>query len=322
MLFIQLPSGGHVYDPDTLIYLGNDRTQFNRDRRIRLDLMVRSLKDSGLWSLIYQLGIYAAPNSAVALRNLKGGNFLDDASRTALSPPNALPILDDWRGYELAGTSLPLIALSLSPWGIGTSSGGILSLAHDLVDDFSFGFWSLTDSQSLGGDIGTIDWVFDNSQNPVYSVGWAIEARNSSDLLTYRVNGSNPLTVANTNSKGLFIASRSSSSTCTISRNGTILATNTEPSQTLPFDLTTGGISGQWVYQLSSNDVPAFIGSKIERPPNNSIQTNLSDWHHPSGREYCCHWLGKGLTAAQQSNLFDILSAYLSEEISPFDLGI
>jgi hypothetical protein len=205
-------------------------------------------------------------------------------------------------------------------------SGNPVLIEPTLFNDFSFGFWSLTNSQSSGGDIGSVDYYneydFANSiYVPQYPVGWAINARTTTDEINFRVNSEFEYTVPNTNSRGLFIASRLNATEMTISRNGVVLATPAEPSKAWP---TSSFGSSVVVGQGSFGGPRSFVGGVWQRPASllyGSFYT-VQDVVTPSNREYCLHWLGKGLTPTEQLALFNRLRDYLLLLIPSTDLGV
>ena len=332
----------YVYDPDTLAYLGYNEPLYYQARRIALNELVTGLKADGIWAKIYQLMIYAAPSAygypgnypdtSQAKLNLKPNpySYYDGPSQFTPTAPSYPPPYTPWRGFNMgAGPGLRLLRLELAAiLNYYVVNSAPVLLTPNLLNNFSFGFWSLTDSQSAGGDIGIVDYYnefdFVNSVYvPQYPVGWAISARSATDELRFRVNSELEYTAPNTNSRGLFIGSRLNATEMTVSRNGVPLATQTAPSKSWYQDLSfpgqdlvvgQGGLGGPYCY----------IGGTWQRPISQLYGSsyNEADLINPSGREYCLHWLGQGLTSVEQLALFNRLRDYLLVLMPAADLGV
>lgn len=331
----------YSYDPDTLAYLSNYLDNYTRPRRIALDSLIAGLKLDGLWAKIYQLAIYANvstygypgnyPDTYLARQNLKpGGNYTPPVFFNPTPPGYPAPFTP-WRGFDFGqGPGVRVIKAQAQPQFDATiiNSNWVPS-NPGIRDDMSFGIWSLTDSQSTGGDIGMYQWdgTYDSGSGTysnTYNTGWLLELRDGANQLTYRVHSGTSAVIPNANSKGLFIANRLDPTEMSVYRNGALLNTSTTPSTPAPaspgapYDIIGSGFFDNY------NGIP--IGA-TRRPLQATLPTTFpypeeESVLHPSEREYCLHFIGKGLTALEQLNLYQRLRDYLLNEISAADLGV
>jgi hypothetical protein len=168
-----------------------------------------------------------------------------------------------------------------------------------LLTSFSFGIWSLTDNTASAGDMGITE--LDTGDN--LESGYGLIIRDAADTLSYRIHNETYSTVANTNSRGLFIVSRNNDD-ISVSRNANVLASATIAPQINPY-----------------LQPPTFTGIN---PRNTGIGglVNAFNTSVAAGREYCVAFIGKSLNSTQQTALYTRLSTYLQYSISATDLGI
>jgi hypothetical protein len=329
------PTSVYTYDPDTLSYLGFYAGDMAQTQRIAFDQLIVGLKADGLWTKIYQLMIYANletqgppySDSYIGRLNLKDGSGSYPVVPFSPVAPNDPPPFTAWRGFDLGQAGPRTFKADAYPQFSATLSGGWTADNPGIRDDMSFGVWSLTDSQSSGGDMGMYQWdgTYDGNTDTysnTYNTGWLLELRNASDELTYRVHTDTDATVTNTNSKGLFIANRSSGSAMSVSRNGVVLDTASVPSVITPEAAPYEVMGTQ--FGLGFKGVP--VGA-TRKPPQAVLPSTFpypleQDVLYPSGREYCAHFVAQGLTATEQENLFLRLQDYFLVYISATDLGV
>jgi hypothetical protein len=344
------PAGNYHYAPETLAYLGENSLLYQRASRIKINQLILGLIADGVWPKIYQLVIYASPSGysypgnypdlTQALKTLKQqpwgpqnvGAGLANSTRYSEHPSGYYPKFTTFRGFNLNSADNRFARPGRWPmFGNTIVNSNFVADIPGLINDFSFGVWSLSDSQTDGGDVGVTDWGEDYDFNTsAYShnteAGWGLKLRTTAGNLRYRVNSETWRDIPSATSKGFFVASRSSSSAMNVFRNGVQIDAVAEPSKPLSG---TSALMGLNLHQMAGqNETYAcdryFVGMTNERP--NGLFRNAAGGvaMHPqrSNREYCAHFFGQGLTATDQANLFNRLKTYLLTHLSASDLGV
>lgn len=342
-MFIQFPpAGNYGYAPETLIYLDGASLLYQRSLRIKIDQLILGLIADGVWPKIYQLAIYASPTSSDPIGNYPGlGQALkslkdlpyNGSTQYSEHPQGYYPNFTPFRGFNLNSSENRFIRPSRLPmFGSTIVNSSFVADIPGLINDFSFGVWSLSESQTSGGDLGVTDWGEDYDPNTNTSshnteAGWGLKLRNPAGNLRYRVNSETWRDVANPTSKGFFVASRSSSAAMSVFHNGMQLDTVSAPS--IPLSGTSTLMSPNLNGMAGQNDsYPCdlfYVGMTNERPNGlfrNDPGGQADLFAQRSNREYCAHFFGQGLTSIDQANLFDRLKTYLLNHLSASDLGV
>jgi hypothetical protein len=283
------------YAPETLNLFEDfsNLADYSSLQKYNIDQYVRSLVTGGVWAKLIRLTILVTPSL----------NEVDYLSNWKPSPP-ALPLTVHpfgFSGYSanqgIQASTTPLAGVHrqninlLGQFGSAATHPGLLS-------DFSFGIWSLTDSQSTGGDVGLLEL---QSGNPI---GWSLRIRNGSDSLECYINSQTAITATNTNSKGFYLADRDSSDVL-IARNDSTLATVNSTAASYGSD-------------------PALTGIVYDYPPLGAIERDTGSGKvlEIANRAYAMAFIGRHLSTSERTVFFEATRDYLLTYLSAATLGV
>lgn len=249
-LDINRGGAGYKFQSETVTLLRALTGAYSTPRKIEIDKMIKSLKAAGVWGKLDVFQMYAALNAADAVINWKNPGIFN---ATLVNSPT----LEVDRGITGNGSS------SYINSGFNVSAG-----TQFTQNSNSFANYSRTQSASAGVGVGcTSNWM-------QLSDGTSLFARISRTTST---------SVANTESLGLFIATRISSTAVRVYKNTTeLLVNDSYASAALP-------------------DFNMFVGCYNASGSAASFTT----------RQNALFFAGAGLTAGETISLFTALETYL-----------
>lgn len=172
-----IPSQGVSYDPDAIALFDRFTIKPNDARKVRINNLITTLKDLGVWSKLDALWIFTNIGDQPSLQNW----IADQYNATAVGSP----VFTVDRGFQTNGTS-SYIETNFNP---STAVG-----AKFTASEGSMGFWSRT-----AGQAGVVD------MGQTFTL---LTARNSSDQCAHRINWSISGGTASANGSGHFVTSR------------------------------------------------------------------------------------------------------------------
>jgi hypothetical protein len=202
------------YAPQALAFFARLATQPSDARKKAYADLIGGLVADGIWSLLDALWILAAADSATALKNLVSSSFSLTANGAMTFTANA--------GYQSDNVATSFLATGYTP----STAGGQLT-----QNSGSFGAYSLTTDSSAGffAPIGCIDatnGLFIFPQFSAGSLGGRVNANAGG------TNSPNP--IPNSQMKGFYTFSRTSSGVVNVYKNGSTLGSIAQTSSGLP----------------------------------------------------------------------------------------
>jgi hypothetical protein len=244
-------SGGGV-DPDAQAFITAAGIT-NPTQQGAINTLVVALKGYNIWTKFKAIYPIVGGSASSHKWNLKDPRDLDAAFRLTFAS-----------GWTHSSTGmLPNSATYANTFFIPSVNGTGLNNLH-------ISYYSRTNSTSLGGEIG------------IYGPPYTLFFSRYLNTAYFGVNGSYPQ-VGNTNSSGLFVASRINSTTATLYRNNSILSAAASPSTSAP------------IYPLSIGAVTNANGVGVQ---------------YYTDRQCAFASIGDGLTDTEAANFYTAVQAY------------
>lgn len=225
--------GGPLYEPEAKALFDRFTTSPTSERKNLINNLIKSLKHEGIWTKLDALYITAAADNQAARRNW----IADQYNLVAASAP----VFTVDRGYQ--GGSSSYLETNLNP---ATAIG-----LKQSQDDATIMLWSRTVDQSNNGDIG-------NS-------GSFISPRTTNNFVNFRVNAGASSSTPNLDGSGMFCASRLSSSSVQVYRNGVAIGSAISSTSTAPESASyrVCGRSGTFTSSSIRQQAAASFGARL-----------------------------------------------------------
>jgi hypothetical protein len=245
-----------TFEPETNTLLAALSGTYDDTRKTAINTLIAGLKTDGLWSILDVLCI-AGLNSSDSLINWKTpGTFNSSAVNS--------PAFVADRGFTAASSGSKYINTNYNP----TSAAG-----NYTQNSASMGFYSRNNVSEGSYDMGGASNVS----------GFAsIFSRNGSTAF-WRINDSNEESLSNSDSSGLILATRTSSTTRILYRNSSALGSRTQTSGTMP-------------------NLNFFVGTLNFSGTPSSI----------SSRQYAMWFMSGGLSGTNVSNFYNRIQTYMT----------
>lgn len=217
--------------PETILWLSNLPSRPNQLVINAVDVFIKTCKADGNWELLDRFWLFAQDNQVNSLRSIV------NPSSTPCSEVNS-PGWVQYQGYLSNGSS------SYINSNFNASIHGV----KYTLNNFSFGFYSLTNIQETNIDMGALD-----GSNRAY-----IYSRRATNITVSTANtalDNSGVPITNTNSSGFIVVNRIISTSFTTLRNGSSLGTST---------ITTTGLPNTsfFICSLSSGGTPSSFSNK------------------------------------------------------------
>ena len=255
--FIQAPSGGGGdADADAFIAAAGitDPTQ-----QSAIQTLVTTFKADGIWTKLQAFYPFVGGTASSHKWNLKDPRDLDAAYRLVFGPVTS----HSANGFINGGNVGNSYADTFYEIGVDNTQ-----------NDFMFGLYVYSNTLENRHDFGYYNGTDDN----LLALTFTSRAYANTKTFSY-------ISVANTDSRGMWNASFNSEATLRFYHDGTEIANG---SQSMPTN-------------ASGNHM--VIGASDRRSLGAGITEN-------SSKTYACAWLGEGLSASQNSDFYDAVQAY------------
>lgn len=231
-----------IWDADALTFISNAVITSATEKNA-INYLVKALKANNLWTKLYAIYPFVGGTSSTCKWNLKDPRDLDAAYRLTFS----------------GGLTFDSIGM------LGNATNGYANTYFNPswpnYPFFSIGIYlalNLDEAGATGAHMGTI-----NSSNK----GYSISARNSNVYYAQAWDAIVSTTVANTDSKGFYIVTRTSSTNAKTFKNGSIFVNHANQSGNYgaTYDILIGcrNNSGTPLYFNSNKTGFAFIGNGL-----------------------------------------------------------
>lgn len=238
------------FSPEATALFARMTTPPSSARKAIINNLIVALKAAGVWAKLDALYVFAAADSQAALLNWKGATY--DATLSGA------PTFTTDRGFQMSSGNY--VDSNFNPTTAASP--------QFTQDNAHFSVWSRTSGSDANIDAGY----------SLSSFNLALRVRNTSDLVSFRINAASYLSVSNTNGSGFFLGSRSDSSSTSGYINGSLVG------------------SGSYASVAPSSTTISF----------GRCNTNYSARQQSAGS------IGANLTGSEVSNFYTALQAYMT----------